>query len=259
MKTRKNIIALILLALINFPLFAGWVITTEISEELDKKETETTFIQNNKIKSVTEKEILIFDLNTEEIIFCNPVSKIYWSGTLSEFKNTMIEEINIQMESTLDKVPAEYRDEYKKKFQEMIEKIENSDQNKDSGIEAKSIDETIRINNYEAEKYQLWKDNILREEIWVAPELSMKDDLDIGKFKNFFHKFLNTLNNNSVENTPEFIELFEKGYPLKTIEYHENFKIINTVVNIENKNIPDAEFDIPEKYKKAGLSELWED
>ncbi|MCD4680789.1 MAG: DUF4412 domain-containing protein [Bacteroidales bacterium] len=258
MKTQKLLITFIALLLISFQLMAGWVITSEKDEELDNIEIETTYIQDNIIKITTERDIAIFNFETNEIYLINPLSKSYWAGTLSDFKTNVIEGMKSKMENMLKKIPVEHHEMYKKMYQDKIDKIESDKINEGDDLEIKETSENLNILDYSSAKYQIWQDEILREDVWIAEKLDISDELNIEKFKNFFMSFSNITSDRSVENSPKFFELFEKGYPLKTIEYYENFKIITTVTNIEKKQIPASEFSPPPGFNKINIMDLWE-
>jgi len=86
----------------------------------------------------------------------------------------------------------------------------------------------------------------------------MRDEINFEQFKEFFLGFTNVTSDRSVENSTQFFELIEKGYPLKTIEYHENFKTVTTAINIEKKQISPSEFEAPSDYNKVNIMDLWE-
>ena len=136
MKSTKRFALIATAIILNQLLMAGWVITSETDEGLGTKETEITYIQDNKFKTVTDKDIVIFNFVTDQIILMNPASKTYWSGNLSEFKNTIVSEIQSKMEAELENIPAERREMYKEMYQEAIDKIKNSD---DAGIKGLEV------------------------------------------------------------------------------------------------------------------------
>jgi len=258
MKTLKHLCILMVLMLISIQLMAGWVITSERDEGFGSKKTETTYIQNDKFKTATEKDIVIFNFKTEIISLINPVNQSYWSGSLSDFKATVVEGMKSKMNNALENLPAEQRKMFEKMYMEINNKIEGKEVSSITDTEIKKTTDNLNIEGFSTDKYQLWQKGILREDVWIAEKLDISDEMNFEQFKLFFSSFTNIASERSVENSPEFFELIEKGYPLKTIKYFENFKMTTTAVKIEKKQIPDSEFTVPSGYKKINIMELWE-
>ncbi len=257
MKTQKQLFATFAFLLISVQLFAGWVITSEVDEEIGNKEIEITYIQNNKIKIATDKDIAIFNLETDYLYLINPKTKSYWEGQISDFRSTVIEGMKSQMETALKNVPAEHQEMYKQKYMAMIEKIEGNQTDGSENIKINKTDDMLKIVNYNTIKYQIFQNEDLREEVWITDELNLSDELNFDKFKSFFMSFSKITSQRTVENSPEFFDLFASGYPLKSIEYHENFKTITTAVSVEKKQIPDSEFLVPADFNKISIMDLW--
>ncbi len=260
MKTQKHLSALTILLLISVQLMAGWVITSERDEGFGIKEIETIYIQDDKFKTATENDIVILNFKTEVIYLINPINQSYWSGTLSEFKTSMVNRIKSKMQNVIaiEKVPAEHREMYEKMYQEIIDKIENEEINTGTDLEVKETSDNMNIIGYSADKYQFWQEGILREDIWIAEKLKISDELNFEKFKQLFMSFTNVAPERSVEGSPKYLELVETGYPIKTVEYKENFKIVTTATNIEKKQIADSEFLPPSDYNEISIMDLWE-
>lgn len=259
MKAQKKVTFVIALLFLSIQVFGGWVITSETDEGTGSKELEKTYIQNNKIKTETQKDISIFNLETNHLYLLNPLNKTYWAGTLPEFKSEVIEGMKSKMESALANLPAEHQEMFRKKYQEMIDKVENEQSNTSKVFEMKQTEESITILDYRCEKYQFFKDETLTEDIWITPEIKINKELNIEKFKDFFTGFSNVADQSSAENTPEFFELLSQGYPMKSIKYHENFKISTTVVSIVSKQIPESVFTVPVGYSEVNIMDLWGD
>jgi hypothetical protein len=218
---------------------------------------ETTYIQDDMFKTSTKDDVVIFNFKTNKISLLNPGNKLYWSGTLSEFKKDVVDGMRIKMEAAMEQVPEEHRDMYSKMYEDIINKIESGEGNSWPDMEIKKTSETSNITGYSADKYQIWQHGTLREDIWIAESLDIRSEIDFNKFKEFFKSFTNVASDRSVENSPQFLELVEKGYPIKTVEYQENFKTTTTAVKVEKKSIPATEFNIPSDYQKVNIMDLW--
>ena len=91
----------------------------------------------------------------------------------------------------MKKLPAENKEAYKKMHQEIIDKIENGQVNVGTDIEIKRETDKLEIEGYSADKYQLWQKGTLKEDVWIAEELDISDELNFEQFKLFFSSITN--------------------------------------------------------------------
>jgi hypothetical protein len=63
----------------------------------------------------------------------------------------------------------------------------------------------------------------------------------------------------AVEEDPAYEQLFEQGYPIKTVELGEGGEpeSVTEVVRIDKRDIPEREFQVPEGYRRIDLHEFF--
>jgi hypothetical protein len=63
----------------------------------------------------------------------------------------------------------------------------------------------------------------------------------------------------SVEEDPAYAQLFEQGYPIKIVELGEGGEpeSVTEVMRIDQRDIPEREFQPPEGYRRIDLREFF--
>ncbi len=258
MKKKKLFLAFITLFLIS-QAFAGWVIEEMSSYGEEQKTTEINYVQQNKVKSVGSRTTII---NLEKGIFYFIVSEreTYWSGTPIEFRKLMEEGKKMMEEHQLKNMPPEQREAYKQYMKTREEEVKTVPPKQK--VEVKKTSGKAKIAGYSGQKYEIWVDGKLKEELWVCADIMPQDEIDINKLEQFFET-MNEPNKDegSYKSSPEYEKIatyMEKGYKLKKITYDEHGmeKSVSETVKIEKKNIADSEFKVPKNYKKLNDEEF---
>ncbi len=256
MKTKGFFLVLILLLLAS-QAFAGWVIE-EVAGYAEGQETrETIYFQKNRIKILTSEMIMIYDLEKGVLYFLNPDREIYWSGTPEQFLKDMKETMKLQMEKMLEEMTPEQREAYKKVMEEMAE-AKKATPEKKVKVEVKKTSEKATIAGYSTQKYQIWVDGELKEELWISTEINLKDEIDLKKFVQLFEALDAAAGEESYKSSPEYMGLMKQGYWLRSIDYTFGEKgTVREATKVEKKRIPDSEFKVPQGYRKVGIGEIF--
>ena len=89
MSWQKISFILLFILFFNLQSIAGWVITQK-SYDSDQGEVsaliETVYIEDDRMKIVQDDMVTVFNLNDETITLMNPVKKVYWKGTIADYK-----------------------------------------------------------------------------------------------------------------------------------------------------------------------------
>lgn len=244
--------------------FAGWVIE-EVSGYPEGEETrETIYFQKNKIKTVDSEQIMIFDLEKGMLYFLNPDREIYWSGTPEEFQEAMKEAMKLAMEKMLEKMleemAPEQREAYKQFMEGMEEETKEATPEKKVKVEVKKTSEKASVAGYSTQKYQVWVDGELKEELWISTEINLKDEIDLKKFVQFIQALSGAGEEESYESSPEYMGLMKQGYWLRSINYSLGKKgTVREATKVEKKRVPDSEFEVPKSYRKVSIGEMWQE
>ncbi len=214
-----------------------------------------TFISKGKIKqSPAQKgdEYAIVDLEKGTLTVIQPEQKRAAAGTVDEFCGIMDE-----MKSNMDQVMEEVRKQMKS-------------QNMPADMPGlPGAPPRVRVENkgkgqpvagYETEKYQVYANNQLYEELWFTrDDRIISEGGDPGQMARFEACASTMLGPGAVENTPELQKLARTGWLLKAVSYADGEKqTLIQVDSIEKMDIPPAEFNIPEGYKKISLKQMFE-
>ena len=239
--------------------FAGWVMEEVSSYGEEQKSTDINYVQQNKVKSVGSRTTII-NLEKGIFYFIIPEREIYWSGTPEEFRKLMEESKKMMEEQQLKSMTPEQREAYKQYMKQR--EGEAKKVSPPQKVEVKKTSEKAKIAGYSGQKYQVWVDGKLKEELWICAEIMPRDEIDIKKLEQFFE----TMNEpdedkDSYKSSPEYEKIatyMEKGYKLKNITYDEYGmeKSVREAVKIEKKNIPDSEFEVPKNYNKLNNEEF---
>lgn len=244
--------------------FAGWVIEEVSGYPEGEKIRETIYFQKNKIKMVDSEQIMIFDLEKGMLYFLNPDREIYWGGTPEEFQKAMKEAMKLAMEQMLEEMleemAPEQREAYKQFMEEMEEETKEATPEKKVNVEVKKTSEKATVAGYSAQKYQVWVDGELKEELWISTEINLKDEIDLKKFVQFIEALSGPGEEEFYESSPEYMGLMKQGYPLRSIEYdQEEEQTVTEVAKVEKRQIPDSEFELPKSYRKVSIGEMWQE
>ncbi|MCK4311590.1 MAG: DUF4412 domain-containing protein [Candidatus Cloacimonetes bacterium] len=256
---RKGLFLAFITLLLTSQAFAGWVMEEVSSYGESEKTTDIRYIQQNKMKSVGS-ETFIVDLEKGIFYFIVPEREAYWSGTPEEFRKLMEEGQKMMKEQQLESMTPEQREAYKQYMKTREEETKTVPPKQK--VEVKKTSEKAKIAGYSGQKYEVWVDGKLKEDVWVCADIKPQDEIDIKKLVQFFETmYKSDEDEGSYKSSPEYKKIAiygEKGANLKSITYDEYGmeKSVSETVKIEKKNIPDSEFEVPKNYKKLNDEEF---
>lgn len=211
---------------------------------VDKNGAET-LISDGKLKHIDQEEVMILDSKTGELIYYKPNRMTFTRGRISDFCESMSK----FMEQMMNSMPPEYRkmmgfDEVKKP--PVVQIISEGA----GGV----------IAGYKTKRYQVMADGTKHETVWIATDaLLVKEFKQLVPLYSEFFKCSNMMKMGvPVEASTEYIKLMEKGLILKSIEYENGDKDVETnIVGLEIKEIPGSEFQVPTGYKQLSFTEFF--
>src|SRR6056297_3325376 len=163
MSRQKVIIFFLFSFFFNFSSFAGWVITQK-SYDSDQGETsaliETVYIEDDRMKIVQDDMVTVFNLNDETITLMNPVKKVYWKGTIADYKTDIKKALKAAMEEQLKKVSERQKQMIRNMYQGMMESIDDpskfaGEEPEEYQLEIEKTSEKDRIAGYQASNTRL--------------------------------------------------------------------------------------------------------
>jgi hypothetical protein len=236
-----------------FNVFAGNILVIKtIDKNSEKTTVETIYVQDGKIRFESNKnsgeEITIINPKEGTIISISPLDSTYVVITKDDFSK-IAEVIKIQKEKMLNQLPEEERKAMEAMLDAQLEEMKNQPK-----TEYKKINEE-KYNGYNCEVLEGSVENKKTETIWLAKwqNMDVRDEYRklFREMKNFVVEISKNFGEfgNVIENELD-VEIFDKGFPVKTISY-ENGEITSTAVleSVKEKEIPTELFNIPEGFK----------
>ncbi len=259
MKVKTKVLLLVFITLmLTPPAFAGWVAEVMVKGIEGEEYTEVLYIQNNKMKNVGHDQIMMFDLEKKlfYIISPDPAQKLYWGGTPEQWKKEMEGTKTKMEEEYLKQMTPEQKEAYEKYKKSMKGGEAEAPKEKKLNVNVKKTSEKATIAGYPTQKYQVWVDGQLKEEMWISTKIQIKDEFDMRKLEELQNEFGGPEEEVSYESSPEYMAIMEQGIPLKTIDYYEGGSEVREFKKIEKKQIPDSEFEVPKGYRKISIFDL---
>jgi len=237
---------------------AGWVIITTTKGSDGKEKQETLYIQNNKMKSVSEYT-MIYDMNTSELTMMDNANKKYWKGTTKDYKNGIVEMMKTRIAEEIKTLPETKRDFAERMYNEALDKFISGEGNDTVKVttQVRKISEKITIAGYPAQKYEVWVNNFKKVDMWISEKINISSDFDYTAFAKFMKQLTNSRSDLAYQSSPEYIALLNKGFALKSFDA-DNSQTRETV-SIEKKLLSDSDFAVPGDYIQSPLSDMLKD
>jgi len=259
MKSITKLIIFGFLYLSSLNLSAGWVISEVSEDNYGNKSYQTTFIQNNIVRFETQSSIAIINLKTSiiTIIFSN--HKLYWEGSIADFKKSTMEVFEQKLQNIVATAPPEQKEIAK----ELIQQIkDDNNANKDSlqlkakiNIKYSGIQENIA--GFNSKKYEIYSADSLVEYIWVTDSLKPYKDIDLESMISFTNQLKPSNVNATVEGTDQYLNLIKNGLAVKSSRKLGRYEqLTTTVTSVLQTDINIDFFAPPPTYRKAKLIEI---
>lgn len=209
-----------------------------------------SFVSDGRIKTVTEDpedRPMILDMNKGTIAVLNDAEKTAAKGSLDEFCD-MFEAISNAMQESMAQVAEQGAAAMPGFASEPID------------VRVEKVGSGGTIADFQTVKYKVFANGELYEEAWITTDKKLIRELgDMEKLSRFEACASKMMGPYTVEGTSEYKQLSEAGWLLKSVsmEYGER-EIIVDVKSIEEKNIPDSEFEVPSGYEIKPLNSLME-
>ncbi len=254
MTNRKATVTFFLVLLFSITSFAGGIIKIKSTKTDGGEVSENIiYVQNGKMRTEAtdngEKSIIILDTQKGELIVITPSDESYVVITEEDFKN-FVQLINNQKEAMLKQLPEDQREAMSKMFDQQMAEMKNKPK-----IEYKKVG-SDNFNGYDCEIYNVFKNGEKVEESWITSwgNMKLKDEY-VKVFKgmeSFFKKMADNMGEfgNMMENDFDS-EMFDKGFPVKTIEYKDGNPVsIETIEEVSEKDLPSSLFEAPKNMRK---------
>jgi hypothetical protein len=247
---RSLLLAMALLLMGAATAQAGWVI-----QETRGDDVTTIYIDQGRVRLAEPGQSTIFDTKKGTISWLDLKNKRQWSGSPEDLRKLMQKAYDQEVEKQLKPLSPEDREKYRKAIAEQLKLQKNATPPE---VIIKPSGESARIAGYQADKYNIWVQERLREERWLAKIPGLEKDLDLTEFSNLVRATYPP-DASDWRQSQRLAELGEKGYPLKTIEYDSVGPVdIMVVTRVEEREIPEKLFQAPKGFKQGNPIEVVE-
>ena len=246
MKTAKALLAALLILGLACPALAGWQITESADGETSK-----LFFQQGQVREESPESISIMDLNQSRLTLINPANKTYWSGPFSEMLK-MRDQAMSQMREQIKQLPPEQRAAAMAAMPGVMGK---SGQPRPKVL-VKKTGQSETIAGFPAQKHEIWVNGSLREELWIAPKITLTQELDPKKLKEAMASFAMAGDEDAYELDSAVQELWSQGYPVKVVTRQQGETTVRQVTSAQAGKLSAELFKVPQGYRQAQLQEM---
>ena len=245
--------ALALLLAVTAPAVAGYKIEQTMS---GVDETAVIYVDSNRIKIGSGQEV-IFDIENDLLYMIMPEKQVYWSGSPDELVESIKAVMESAMEGMLAQVPEDQREQYREYMKSMGMTMPGEVDEEEHAVELVKTDDAEEIAGYKTVRYEIHVDGELAEEIWMADDVPVSDEIDIKRFADYAAAMKQFSGEYAYETSDAYLERMATGYPMRTRPYRMGQAgPVTEVTALTEMDVPDSTFEVPESYKKVSLMEL---
>ncbi|NOX86268.1 MAG: DUF4412 domain-containing protein [Chlorobi bacterium] len=243
--------------LISFQSFCGWIISEKSRDEKGNSKLQTIRVQNNRIRFDDESTLTVLDLDKQLVIIAFKGKKIYWSGSLQEFRDGISGAFQKQMQYLIDNAPEDQRYYFENLFRNYLKAVNQQPGEQTAKIKIGKNDSTFVIKGFKTNKYDIYLNDTLKETLWVTGQINPYAGINLEKLIDFNKQLSPFDEHNNYALTVEYLDLLKKGMPVRSVIYYpDNSKMITEVEEIQNTDISAKNFSPPKDYRKVDLEEL---
>jgi hypothetical protein len=263
--TLRSLAVLASLALSPSLAHAGWVVqwsTTATNQKGERVTSQqaTQSIAQNRVRMDQPEVVTIVDYGKDRFTMLNPSKEYFWSGSMDDYVRDMTRNRQTAMRARIGQMTGQKAKEGEP-VGDPTPRVIDPAKLPPVSITPAGIKE--KIAGYDAEKYDVRVDGELFEELWIAP-IDMSADLDFDRFMAQQLKNSAAMQGKSADQynalyrAPEYRRLTEKATILKNVTHHVGGSFTRTATSVEQRDVPDSTYAVPESYRKVRLGDLLE-
>ena len=241
----------------SYQSFCGWIISEKSTDEKGNSQVQTIRVQNNLIRFDDDATLTVFDLNEQSVIIAFKGKKIFWSGSLQEFKDGITGAFRKQMQYLINNAPEDQRYYFENLFQNYLETISRQPEKKQVDLKIKELESGIMIKGFKTNKFNVYVNDTLKETLWITEQINPYAGIDMEKLLAFNKELSPFDEHNSYALTAGYLDLIKKGMTVRSvIHYTGHEKITTEVKEIQKIDLQPEEFGPPQGFRKVELTEL---
>ncbi len=245
--------------LLLFLMAPGLAANSQAGVVLTESEGSQTFISNGKFKEISteDDQPMILDLKNGLVTMLDNRKKVFAKGTVDQFCSELSAMVGAAMQGMSAEGKAMMQQSMNMPGQQKTMSPPKVRVTKvGSGGKIAGLSTTEYLVTVNGEKYeQVW----ITEDASIMKELGNMDELAamMVKMTDCMGQGMGMGASSMPESTPQYQELFKKGYPVKIISYEGGMAVVDSnVTKVEKRSISDQEFLPPRGFKKVSFSEM---
>ena len=232
---------------------AGWIFTGKYIDPDGKTIMQRYFFQGDYVKFERYNLIYTLNMKTGALILVDPENLVYYQGTLDNYIGELKKSKQKKLEVLLRDIPAGEQEEYSRLYNKQISAVGQPPVPVSDPVTFSPMNDSLRVGKYLAQKYQVNIKGLKAEEIWIAPGLKISASFDWSHFLSLVYILEPWNTSIRYMISGPFMELLQKGYPVRRIVQLGGFRSEFQVNRIEEKEIPEYEFYTPALCKAISL------
>lgn len=268
-------VALVALAVAT-PVWAGWIIDEVVRAGGTDRHAQRLFLQSNQLKSVSLEagkptQAMIMDLEAQTITHIDYAQRAYTTATVKEYAEAMrdgmqaaSESMGKDMEEQLKQLPPEQR----RQIEAMMRQAQQGAQRQapapraeecvPNTIDIKSTGKRMTVAGFEAAGYEIFNNNVLDSEVWIAAAITAVREIDPQKLermvKDMMAAFPQCPPRGQMFGADPVWRLMKDGYPVRSIDKAHGH--MTEVTKAESRSVGGAEFQAPAGFARKTLKEM---
>ncbi len=251
----------LLILVIGFVVVSGSIASADVTVEMKHDgEAQMMFATEDKLAVPTDGGTMIFRGDKKLIWMVDLKSGTYREMTEADVAELgkKVTDAKAQMADALKNLPPEQR--------EMAEKMMSGQM--PSGMaevaekRVKSLGQSRKINGFQTKGYEVYRDDVVREEVWAAEPKELGFSLDDLKVFEKLGEFMSGMTSGMEDVFDRYTKDYEKpsedevpGFPVLTIGKAEDgsVRFRTELVRIDKDKIAAERFELPKGLKKTAL------
>jgi hypothetical protein len=233
---------------------AGWVIewkSTPVRKEVRQdSQRSTAYIEDNKMKMEQERIVTVYDYDKQRFTVLNPSTRFFWSGSVDDYV----------LKSATRRQQQLAKSYGSKKSDDALPELDPDDLPE---VTVELSGETKEIAGYQTTKYVVKINEELFQEMWVAPELDLTDDIDPKKYVEYQQKTSRGMIGasskpfNAMYRSPAYLDLLRKGFALETSTNHIAGSFEQSARSVRKSSVDSSSFEAPKDYRRVRLDDVF--
>ncbi len=239
---------------------AGWLIIEQQEDRFGNSESQSIFIQDQRIRIETPESVFIIDLQQDLLTLVFPQKMFYWTGHPDTLRMALFDKLAIQVEVMLQHIAENERDSARRTFDRQLLALKSGEQGFMKAIEPTIIQENLTdtILGRLVTPYEILSDSVLLEKVWLSNDLDPYRQIDKEKLRRFTQLFSPPSRVSAFRQSEGFKKLTKNRIVMRSVMPFAYGESKTEVVALRETNIPAEFFAPPADYRPASVEEVLE-